>query len=375
MSEWTAMGNLPNFVRAWLGARNDILANPRFQRWAMTIPLVRTVARRRADAAFDIVAGFVYAQVLQACFALGLLTRLRRGGASLAELASETGVPEPSIRRLVEAATAIGVLEMADGRCWLGRHGATLADNAGVAAMVAHHRMFYADLADPVALLKRGGGGGQLADFWRYGASGSVGGDAVAERYSALMSASQPIVSETILDAYPLKEHRHLLDIGGGAGAFLIAAAARAPQLALSLFDLPAVAPIASTALHAAGLSQATVHAGDFQTDPIPGGADLVTLIRVLHDHDDDVAAALLAKIRGAMTSGARLLIAEPMAGAGGAGRMGDAYFSMYLLAMGSGRPRTAAEIRSMVRLAGFRRSWRLVTRNPLAAQVIVASA
>ncbi len=31
--------------------------------------------------------------------------------------------------------------------------------------MIEHHKLFYTDLADPVAMLKRGRGGGKLARF------------------------------------------------------------------------------------------------------------------------------------------------------------------------------------------------------------------
>ncbi len=44
-----------------------------------------------------------------------------------------------------------------------------------------------------------------------------------------------------------------------------------------------------------------------------------------------------------ALPPGGTLLIAEPMAGTPGAEAMGDAYFGLYLWAMGSGRPRSAA--------------------------------
>jgi demethylspheroidene O-methyltransferase len=93
----------------------------------------------------------------------------------------------------------------------------------------------------------------------------------------------------------------------------------------------------------------------------------------VLHDHDDAPAASLLARVRDALPTGGRLLIVEPMAGTRGAEPAGHAYFGMYLLAMGSGRPRTPGEIGAMAIQAGFRR-WHLL-RNPLplVARVLVA--
>jgi demethylspheroidene O-methyltransferase len=61
------------------------------------------------------------------------------------------------------------------------------------------------------------------------------------------------------------------------------------------------------------------------------------------------------------------------LAGTAGATRMGDAYFGLYLWAMGSGRPRTAAELSAMLRAAGFSRIRRRPTRIPLQTSVLVA--
>jgi demethylspheroidene O-methyltransferase len=81
----------------------------------------------------------------------------------------------------------------------------------------------------------------------------------------------------------------------------------------------------------------------------------------------------LLSRINEALLPGGRLLVVEPMAGTRGAEPVGHAYFGMYLLAMGSGRPRTPAEIGAMTLRAGFK-SWKLLrTPLPLAARVLVA--
>jgi hypothetical protein len=99
----------------------------------------------------------------------------------------------------------------------------------------------------PLALLRGERDRTALASYWPYAdtAPGAVPEALPGERvheYSALMSASQPLVAEQVLDAYPLHRHRCLLDVGGGEGAFLRAAAQRAPDLRLMLFDLPPVA-------------------------------------------------------------------------------------------------------------------------------------
>jgi demethylspheroidene O-methyltransferase len=67
------------------------------------------------------------------------------------------------------------------------------------------------------------------------------------------------------------------------------------------------------------------------------------------------------------------LLVAEPMAETRGAESVG-AYFELYLLAMGSGRPRSAAELTGLLRQAGFSRVRPLPTRQPMLVRVLAAS-
>jgi len=188
------------------------------------------------------------------------------------------------------------------------------------------------------------------------------------------MSESQQFIADIVLAAYPFDRHRRLLDVGGGEGNFAMAAARRVPQLTVGIFDLPEVAGVARGRFQAAGLAErSTVHTGSFFRDPLPAGADLYTLVRVVHDHDDDKVHILLCAIRRAMADDAVLLIAEPMAGAPGMGPMADGYFGIYLLAMGSGRARRFEELREMLQAAGFTDVRRRRTRNPLLATVVTA--
>jgi demethylspheroidene O-methyltransferase len=125
----------------------------------------------------------------------------------------------------------------------------------------------------------------------------------------------------------------------------------------------------------AVGAGRVTAHPGNFFKDSIPQGYDMVSLIRILHDHDDAPAQGLLANIRKSLAPGARLLIAEPMAQIPGAEPMGEAFFGLYLWAMGSGRPRSPAEIIAMLKRAGFARAQVVATAQPVNASVIIAQA
>jgi len=360
--------------RAW---REGLTASPEFRLWAARFPLTRPMARRRARTLFDLCAGFVYSQVLLACVRLRVFETLAAGPMDEAALARRMELPPEGAARLLRAAASLDLLARRDDGTWaLGPLGAATIGNPGIAAMVEHHAILYADLADPVALLRRPRGGNALSGYWAYAgaaAPGGLGADRIGD-YTALMAASQPMVAEEVIGAYDFRRHRAVLDIGGGSGAFLGAVAAAAPDLRLTVFDLPAVAEQARARFARLRLDgRATAVGGDFTADALPPGADLVTLIRVLHDHDDDVVLPLLRRIRAALPTGGRLLIAEPMSGTPGAEPAGDAYFGLYLLAMGRGRPRRAEEYAAMLAEAGFTRSHPVPTRTPLLTRVIVA--
>ncbi len=353
-----------------------MLESADFQRFSAAFPLTRGVARREAQQLFDLCAGFVYSQILFACISLGVFDALKAGPLSLAALSQRLSVPDVAMERLMRAAIALRlVARRGRGRYGLGMLGAALNGNPGIAAMIRHHAMLYRDLADPVSLL-RGERKGELSRYWAYASETDVGalGDARVAEYSTLMAQSQAMVAQVILDAYPLDRHRCLLDIGGGEAAFIAAAAARYPQLCFQLFDLPAVADRAAERVAQHGLAaRVEVLGGSFERDALPKGADIVTLVRVLHDHDDPAVLALLRKVRGNLPKQGALLVAEPFAQTKGAERMGDAYFGFYLLAMGQGRPRSAAELTGMLREAGFSKIRSLPTRLPMISGALLA--
>jgi demethylspheroidene O-methyltransferase len=328
---------------------------------------------------FDLVGGFVYSQVLFACVELRLFDALGEGPKSVSELAARCGLSADAAVTLLKAAAALELTERCpDGRFGLGQLGAALRGNPSLVAMIKHHAMLYADLADPVALLRGTLANPQLKAFWAY-AKNDDSAAATSEQvgaYSALMADSQALVAGEVLDAYALGGHRKLLDIGGGEGVFLSAAGARNRGLDLMLFDLPAVTRRAALRLEVAGLADRTqIFSGDFFRDPLPSGADVASLVRVLHDHDDSFALSILRKCCEALPKGGVLMVAEPMSGTPGAVPVGDAYFGFYLAAMGSGRPRSTAEIAALLEDAGFHAPRLIPTRTPLIVRLMVATA
>ncbi len=355
--------------------RDRLIASEGFQRWAARFPLTRRHAARQSRALFDLCAGFVYSQVLAACVELDLFRRLAVRPARVEELALATGLDADAMRRLLRAAASLGLLtERAPELFGLGVLGAALNGNPGVIAMIRHHRMLYADLADPVALLRGRAGPTQLSRFWAYAGSDAAPDAAAVAEYSALMAASQSFILADALECYPFARHRLMMDVGGGEGVFAAGVARHAPEIAVRVLDLPEVAARANLRFVREGLAaRAEAIGGDAIAGPLPQGADLITFVRVLHDHDDAPVAAMLRNAHAALAPGGALLIIEPMAGISGVEPVGDAYFGLYLLAMGSGRARRPTELAAMLAAAGFEAPQQLPTRRPLMTSAMVA--
>ena len=125
------------------------------------------------------------------------------------------------------------------------------------------------------------------------------------------MADSQHLIANHILDAIKLKPGQRLLDIGGGTGTFARLASERFPAASTAVFDLPQV--IAAISPRHRGAME--VVSGNMFEDPIPKTFDTISLVRILHDHDDAPVDRLLGRCFDALPNGGELIIAEPMAG------------------------------------------------------------
>ena len=309
-----------------------------------------------------------------------LFDHLSRGPRTLAEVAAATTLSQSSAERLLRALDAVDLVEIDDSGdeivYALGPLGAALVANPGALAMIRHHKDVYHDLSDPVALLKGEHKDTRLAKLWPYAAEpgGTPPEGADVKAYTDLMAASQDLVAEEVLASYDVSWAKRMLDLGGGDGRFLRKVAERHADIDLHLMELPAVATLARTRIGDTRFGRRIhVHEGNFFDDAYPeGDFDIVTLVRILHDHDDGEALRLLTRAREALRPGGIVLVAEPMAGTDDSAPIADAYFGFYLLAMGRGRPRTPGEIGQLMKAAGLSRVHEVSTALPVAARIMI---
>ncbi len=367
---------------SWWGKSRDRLnrwmMTPNGYDWALSNPLTRWVVRRRTQQVFDLMAGFVHSQVLLACVRLHVFTIVQKAPATLEELAARTQIPAASLQRLLQSAVALQLLHLRSaGRYALGPLGAPSAAHPGLQAMVEHNNLLYRDMLEPVDFL-RDTGRGHMAQYWPYAQTGAThdgtAQDTHAERYSQLMSSSQNFVVEELLRSYDFGTHRRVLDVGAGKGQFVAALALRERHLSFSLFDLPSVLTVAQQHHAALGLGQSVTYApGSFFDDELPAGADLITLIRVAHDHPDAAVRTILRKVFDALPIGGTFLLAEPMGHNDPAQGASDAYFHFYLMAMGAGELRTPEKLSDMLAEAGFSHIKLLSNAMPIHTRILIA--
>ncbi|PTV96704.1 hydroxyneurosporene-O-methyltransferase [Rhodobacter aestuarii] len=345
-----------------------IALSPRLHEIFERTPLFNRVTRREGRALFDVVAGFVHSQALLAIVEFRILHILAEASWPLPALADRTGLAENRLAVLMQAGAALKLVKFRRGMWELAPRGAAFITVPGLEAMVRHHPVLYRDLADPVAFLK-GDIEPELAGFWPYVFGPLAQEDAgLAERYSQLMADSQRIVADDTLRLVDLKNAKRLMDVGGGTGTFLRQAAKLHPNLDLTLFDLPHVLAVAEPFS-----PRLTLAPGSFRDDPIPTGADVISLVRVLYDHPDNVVEPLLKKVHDALPPGGRIVVSEAIGGGAKPDPACDIYFAFYTMAMSSGRTRNPEEIKKMLEAAGFVKVTKPRSLRPFITSVIEA--
>ncbi len=105
---------------------------------------------------------------------------------------------------------------------------------------------------------------------------------------------------------------RRLLDVGGGSGAYSIAFARANPGLQATVFDLPAVLPLTEKYAAEAGLTdRIRFQPGDMHRDPFGTGYDMALLFAICHMNSRKENRILFAKCRDALTPGGRLVLQD----------------------------------------------------------------
>jgi SAM-dependent methyltransferase len=138
-----------------------------------------------------------------------------------------------------------------------------------------------------------------------------------------------------------------VVDVGGGNGSLLVELLKRRPGLRGIVLDLP------ETNRDDAELARSGIEfvAGDF-FDSVPSG-DVYILSTILHDWDDERAAAILRTIHAAAPRDARLLVVDAVVAPGNEPD-GAKWLDLLMLALFAGRERDEEQWRALLDAGGF---------------------
>ena len=168
------------------------------------------------------------------------------------------------------------------------------------------------------------------------------------------MATNSRLAAAAVLAAYDFGRFATVVDVGGGHGTLLAAILGRYPHLGGVLFDQPQVVAGAAPVLERAGVAGRCRVAGGSFFAAVPAGGDAYLLKSILHDWDDDEAAAILRACRAAIGAGGTLLVIEREVGPPNEGPDGK-FSDLNMLVELGGRERTREEYGALLAAGGFR--------------------
>lgn len=316
------------------------------------------------DSLLQVASGFMAAKHLFVANEVGLFEHLAKGPATLDELAAQTGIPRRTVRILTDAMAALGFVEQRNNRYQNGPVAATYL-SGGTPADLRPLLRFLNRVSYPrwMKLEETMRTGQALFGEWQFAEDEQ---QIVSEGVEAIQSDTARALPVT----YDFSRHRRLLDLGGGTGSWLVAVLRQYSALEATLFELPPTAAVARQRLAGDPIAgQVRIVAGDFFTDPIPEGHDVVLLANVMHLLAPEQSVALLRRTRARVPDGARLLLVDFWTDATHTQPLFTALMAgEFLVHTGVGDVYSEEEGRQWLEQTG----WRPLERKPLAGPVSV---
>jgi hypothetical protein len=257
----------------------------------------------------ELLRAYRHSQVMIACTELKVFEILEEGPLTAQEAAQRAGVPQRGAELLLNSAAATGLLE---------KEGDQFSNTPMVQTCLGKRsEHFLGDfIARENAFYRRWG---NLVEAVRTGQRPSdnkkdeQGENWVRDFEQALFDLSRA-VAPVLAEALDLPEDKNLkvIDVGGGHGGYSIALAKRYPRLTATVFELPAVVPVAREIIASEGVAdRVSVQEGDFQKDELGGGYDLALLFGVMGGETPEGKRDLVHKAFKALNPGGRLLLRE----------------------------------------------------------------
>lgn len=321
----------------------------------------RAVGPEARGAVARIVFGSMAAQTLGAAVRYRLPDLVGEGERTAAELAEECGTGVQPMTRLLRALAALELFSEARPGCFSLTPAGALLQTGRPDSMHALAGMFtdpammraWEHLDSSVRTGETSFDGVFGTDFFAYLKERPE----LSERFNAAMSQGTRATASVLPTACDFGRFGTVVDVGGGDGTLIAAILREHSHLNGILFDSAEGLAEAAATLRQAGVAErCAVRTGDFFTS-VPEGGDAYLLKSVLHDWDDDRAAAILGHCRRVIPEHGRLLIVEPVLSETVDGSLPPILYlsDLNMLVNVGGRERTRADFAELCRRSGFR--------------------
>jgi SAM-dependent methyltransferase len=197
-----------------------------------------------------------------------------------------------------------------------------------------------------------GFGSGNIGKPW----AESMLDDTFAEAFTSTMDCRGAYAGPALAAGLDLREHRHLLDIGGGSGIYACCIAAAHPHMRATVFERPPVDEVSRKSIAKRGFSERVdVVAGDMFAGPLPLDYDVHLWSNALHDWEAPAVKGLVEKSFSALPPGGLIVVHDRHLNREKTGPLPIAAHSVFLMAGTEGRYYSIGEIEAFLTAAGFR--------------------
>lgn len=163
-----------------------------------------------------------------------------------------------------------------------------------------------------------------------------------------------------------------VLDIGGGSGAYSMEFVSKKPGIEATVFDLPNVVPITKTFLDKEGFSdKIKTRAGDYTTDDLPEGFDLVFLSAIIHSNPLEINQDLIKKCFNSLNRNGKIVIQDWIMNNDRTQPVSGAVFAINMLVgTEAGDCFTEQEVTEMLNASGFKNISRIEFETGLSQMI-----
>lgn len=191
-----------------------------------------------------------------------------------------------------------------------------------------------------------------FSDGWR---NGTISKDS-ADAFTRVMHSFVLTPAIAAVRSGVFENARHVVDVGGGSGAFAAALVSHHPGMRATIMDLPPVIETSKTILAQVDRGDEVEHvACNFFVDPWPRDADAFLFSSVLHDWPMDDCRSLLERAREALRPGGVVFVHEMLLEPNRQSPASVTLFHLLMQINHRGQQLTFAELTALLEGAGFR--------------------